>query len=123
MMKDEKSFQEIIDDYGDFLYDDEGFSIVLNEVRVRLKWEDLHTALGFKRDLLTVDSICLQLFFSTGITIELYEELPGWYQFLKRMVLVFPQTKGWEGEIVHPAFATNLRIVYDYKNRNLENIF
>lgn len=121
-MSIEKSFQEILNDEGDFLYDEEGFSLMLNKKRVSLKWKNLHTAIGFKRDLITVDSICLQLFFLHHNTIELYEELRGWFQFLNRMAEEFPQTKGWEDEIVLPAFATNLTVVYDYKNRSLEEI-
>lgn len=41
------------------------------------------------------------------------EELPGWFQFVKKTKEIFPIIpKDWDLNIIHPAFQTNFTTIY-----------
>lgn len=51
------------------------------------------------------------------------EELPGWNQFVLMTKKVFPSIpQDWDIVIIHPAFATNYRTIYEKQNAWQQNI-
>ena len=107
-----KTFEEKYNELGVFEYHDDGFSVQYEDFHENLKWEDITRLDVYKRDLMTIDSIEMQITYrDKSITIS--EDLPGWYQFVLKTKSVFKTIpKDWNWEIVQPPFATNYRTIY-----------
>lgn len=105
-------FQERIVETGIFIYLDEGFIIQDDSENYIIQWKDIDRIVAYKADLLTVDEIRLDIFYLESI-ITLTEELAGWYQFVERIKIQFPNIqKNWDEEIVQPPFLANETIIY-----------
>ncbi len=75
---------------------------------------------GYKRDLYTTDLVCLDIFCDNGQGIRLHEEIPGWFQFIRKLPEHFPSIKpGWEIELTFPAFETNFTLLYERNGLSL----
>jgi hypothetical protein len=88
-----------------------------------IAWTDIVSMIGYKRDYLTSDSICMGIFCENDRGFEKTEDMPGWFQFLVHMKKVFPCIdQSWETHIAMPAFETNLTLLYDRYNRPLAEV-
>ncbi len=83
-------------------------------------WEEVCKATAFKRDMLTVDCICLFLGRSDGTGLELDEEMAGWNRFVagipQHLSGCKPPSEWWH-VVAFPAFATNLTEIFKANNR------
>ena len=78
-------------------------------------WSDINTIVAFKRDLFTVDLLCLRIEAVSGQIFEVNEEMGGWSALLEALpnYLQGCMTKQQVLDaIVNPAFATNQTKVY-----------
>lgn len=115
-------FDKIYKDNGIFSYTETGFTISIDPKPTSIQWDEIDTLLAYKKDLLTTDEICLDMHWS-GRMIRISESTNGWYQFLERLPRNFPGIKqGWDFDIIHPAFATNLTLLFDRKGRSMEQM-
>ena len=76
---------------------------------VSFPWESVSAVDTFKRDLLTVDCICLAFETPEG-WIEVNEEMKGWGGFLEAVessLRGFPSQEKWWRRVMIPAFETN----------------
>ena len=120
-----KSFEIKFNDLGKFKYEDDGFIFEFETEQQKIKWVDIERLIAYKRDLMTTDEICLDIVFNNWQT-TINEETLGWYQFVEKTKVIFPSIpKNWDTEIVHPAFETNLTILYQRQDREIpeENNF
>jgi hypothetical protein len=102
------------DDLGFFEYNDKGFSLTDYKGVTHYNWSDIETIFGFKEDQMTTDEICLDIFFNNKSSIRLTESTLGWYQFNKQLTKAIPTIpENWDGEIMLPAFATNMTLLFD----------
>ncbi len=107
-----KSIDEQIDDLGAFKYTDNGFVVTFDGFSKALNWTDITEINVYKKDLITVDEIRMQIVYGDK-QLEISEELPGWFQFTIKTKDVFQTIpKEWDIEIINPAFATNFRTIY-----------
>jgi hypothetical protein len=114
-------FQKAQEDLGFFAYNDTGFSLTERKGVTHYNWSDIETIFGFKEDHYTTDEICMDIFFSDKSTIRLTESTPGWYQFNKRLSqTISTVSEKWDTEIVIPAFATNMTLLFDKRGRTNE---
>jgi len=77
---------------------------------IRISWNTVNRIVAFKRDLLTVDRICLLITTDDGRGVELDEELKGWDTFIQDLPQHLPGCKAladWLMPVATPAFATN----------------
>ncbi len=121
----QNNFNIKFNDPGKFTYEGDGFTFQFNTEQQKIKWADIERLLAYKRDLMTIDEICMDIIFNNGQT-TITEETPGWYLFVEKTKLVFPGIpKNWDTEIAQPPFATNLTILYQRKDREMpeENNF
>ena len=82
---------------------------------VRVAWGDVTRVTAFKRDLFSVDLVCLAFDAADGRRVEVDEELPGWVELLDALPRALPGALGREqvlGAVVQPPFATNETVVY-----------
>jgi len=49
---------------GAFVFDETGFHLIPPYGTSRYEWAELQSAFGFKLDLVTIDEICVDLFFA-----------------------------------------------------------
>lgn len=81
----------------------------------RMAWEDVHRGVAFKRDLFTVDCICLLLEGAGEQDIELNEEMAGWSTFVEALPSSLPGCVPWPDwftVVAFPAFETNETEIY-----------
>jgi len=120
-----KGFDIKFNDLGKFIYDDDGFFFHFETEQKKIKWADIERLVAYKKDLMSSDEICMDIVFNNW-QITINEETPGWYQFVEKTKVIFPSIlKNWDTEIVHPAFETNLTILYNRQDREMpeENNF
>jgi len=81
----------------------------------RFGWDEVTKIVTYKRDLFSVDLICLDFFVeSQQLTYPTHEEMAGFRDLSERMRRLFPSiSEGWWSEVAFPAFATNEKILYD----------
>jgi hypothetical protein len=115
------TFEERNADIGIFEYYETSFFANFENNAVKIEWATIEALFGYKVDLLTVDEICLDIFYEIERQIRITEETKGWYIFLEKLQIQFPQIKKhWEMEIAFPAFETNLTLLYEFENKGLE---
>jgi hypothetical protein len=115
------TFEELKADIGIFEYYNTGFIVHFENNAINIEWSSIKALFGYKVDLYTVDVICLDIFYEDEKQIRITEETKGWYIFLEKLQTQFPQIKkNWDVEIAFPAFETNLTLLYESENNNLE---
>jgi hypothetical protein len=105
------------------------FEFTNDELRIKEKdqlsevqWTSITTILGYKKDLITYDTICLDIVFNNR-TLTICEESAGWVDLLEALKKQFPGIPdNWYLDIMKPAFKTNLILLYDRQNRILEEV-
>jgi hypothetical protein len=106
---------------GAFVFSETGFGLSPPHGTGQYDWADLQSAFGFKLDLLTLDEICLDLFFANGSSLRLTESLPGWPAFLRHVSAHFPSIPPeWEWDVMPPPFDPNLTLLFDHAGRTLQ---
>jgi hypothetical protein len=82
---------------------------------INLMWSDITKAHAFKRDLFSIDCICIFLSRADDSGVELDEYMQGWEEFIDSLpkYLTGCQTmEKWFPKVAHPAFATNLTVIF-----------
>lgn len=119
--KEKETFEKVYDNDGIFLYKENGFDIRLKDEATSVDWNDIDTIFAYKADLMTYDQLVMEVILKNAFSFRITEETEGWYQFIKKIKEVFPAVKqDFEMDLMFPAFATNLMIVYDAKGRSIE---
>lgn len=117
----DRPFDEKYNDLGEFEYEDLGFSIPNGDHRLFMAWTDIAAIFIYKRDLMTVDQLNIDLFFSNNQNLHLTEDDAGWYQLIEQLKKAFPTiAKDFDRKVVFPPFETNLTLVYETEDRTLE---
>lgn len=77
-------------------------------------WEEVARIITYKRDLSTVDLICLDFFVKSPQSVySTHDEMQGFQDLCEQMRLAFPSIdKGWWLEVAFPAFAANEQVLY-----------
>ncbi|MGI4880228.1 MAG: hypothetical protein ACRYG4_22390 [Janthinobacterium lividum] len=91
--------------------DRSGFVVHNRGERLEASWEGISGVTAYKRDLLTVDMLCLLLDTSAGV-VEVNEEMDGYPGFetdLQRALGIDPM---WKLGVLFPAFATNATSIF-----------
>jgi len=87
-----------------------------NQETFGMRWAEVCRAIAFKRDLFSVDLICLFLFCDDDTGIELDEEMARWSRLIEALPQHLPGCKSrsdWWSVVAFPPFATNETEVYD----------
>ena len=93
-----------VSDYGIIISDEKD--------KMQIAWNDITKIVAFKRDLYAVDVICIAIERNDGVC-ELNEEMKGFsdlFGFMEKNLYVSPS---WYIDIMTPAFATNMIIIYE----------
>jgi hypothetical protein len=116
-------FKKKQEDSGIFSYTKNGFEITVKNISHRYAWTNITCLTAYKKDNMTTDCICLDIFCTDGTKYSIDEETPGWYMFVKTTKAQFPQiNKLWDSEITTPAFKTNFTVLYDSNSRNPDEV-
>ena len=110
----QKVFDLRYNDIGVFQYFDTGFNFADKDQTIFVAWTDIESIFAFKRDLMTVDELNIEIFLKDNIRIRLTEEIDGWFQFIIKIKEVFPSIdKEFDTKLIFPAFETNLTLIYN----------
>ena len=97
----------------------DGFVTVgADDERFLISWANVTKVAAYKRDLLTTDEILLafEVTDRPGMVQEVSEEWPGFTDLFKPMEQHLAISPAWYPEVMKPAFAANLRVLYDRSN-------
>ena len=118
----DKIYKDKLIDNGIFKYTDTGFIISLTDIK-HIEWNQIQSIFGYKLDLMATDEICIDVFCDDNVLFRVTEETPGWSVFIERLKEQFSTIEeDWNINITHPAFATNLTLLYDRENRTNEQV-
>jgi hypothetical protein len=107
---------------SDLIVSFDAFGIALSKARpavVRVQsigWSDMVRVVAFKRDLWTVDCICLAIQATDGTIMEVNEEMEGWEALTDTIPKHLPGSKEWAEifwQVAFPAFATNEMVIFE----------
>jgi hypothetical protein len=116
-------FKRKQEDTGIFSYTKNGFEITVKNTSHRYPWTNITCLTAYKKDNMTTDCICMDIFCADGSKYSIDEETPGWYMFVKTTKAQFPQiNKLWDVEITTPAFKTNFTLIYDSDSRKPDDV-
>ena len=90
---------------------EDGFEVRSDkEIERAVKWERVRLIDAFKRDLFTVDLICLRFYEQgEGLPVEVNEEMDGFGPLVDALPMKFEGfDQAWWDKVAKPAFATNL---------------
>lgn len=111
------------DELGIFEYSENGFKITDENSSNTYEWNNIETVLAYKIDLLTYDEICIDVYTDDLNKFTISESTWGWFQFISRLSENIKAIQiDWYINITNPAFETNLTLLYDKKNRTIEEI-
>ena len=101
--------------YGTLQSDDECLTMTSwKGPTLKLRWQEIEEVRAFKRDLFSIDLICL-VFKKSGIDeyYEAHEEMAGYHDLLEAMQKHLPKfTLVWMFDVSVPAFKRNERIIW-----------
>lgn len=109
-------------------FDSNGFTITdlrsQKHETVAMSWSDVCQATAFKRDLFTIDCVCLHLSSADGAGVEVDEDMAGWKRLMNGLPMHLPGSKPyseWFPAVAYPAFVPNTTEIYLRKtNQNAE---
>lgn len=93
----------------------DGFQISWNRNRpVHVAWNQIVEIVAYKRDLLTVDMICLgfRIAKDTDHVIEVWEDDSGYDLLVEAVQRRFSVTKNWWREVAFPAFESKWMTIW-----------
>lgn len=76
-------------------------------------WTEISSIEAYKRDMVTQDLICLDIYLSTGIILTLHEELKGYETFKTIMHQQLSLNKDWMLSVISPPFEECRTQVYN----------
>lgn len=119
----QKAIELAMEDFGKFEYTSEGFTLIVGGEATFTAWKDIEAIFAYMRDLYSVDELNLDVITKNNYRLHLTEEMPGWHQFIVKLKEAFPIIrKDFEINLMFPAFATNMTLVYDSKGRTLQEV-
>ncbi|HZE72360.1 MAG TPA: hypothetical protein VE135_22850 [Pyrinomonadaceae bacterium] len=78
-------------------------------------WQDTVGIKAFKRDLYSVDLICLVILLKDNKAVEINEEMGGWESLVKKLPEYLPGSQRfeeWFSAVACPAFKPNITAIY-----------
>lgn len=100
--------------YGMLSDDGERLRLAKGNDRLELPWKDVEEIRAFKRDLFSIDLICLA-FKREGKDeyVEVHEEMAGYHDLLQALPTRLPGfTLAWFLDVAFPAFETNHQTIW-----------
>ena len=90
-------------------------SIKNEKYELVVAWEDTVGVKAFKRDLYTVDLICLAILLKHNQAVELNEEMTGWESLVEKLPTYLPgcqRFEDWFSAVAYPSFKPNVTDIY-----------
>ena len=80
-------------------------------------WGEICEVRAYKMDLISRDLVCVSILCGPGgvpsRSIQVHEDMPGWYTLLEELQANLPGCRqDWWAEVAFPAFATNERVIF-----------
>ena len=95
-------------------FDTAGFQLAslkqTDQKPIFISWNEITRITAFKRDLFTVDCICLMINTADSKELELNEDMKGWSEFTESIEKFLSGSRPfseWFFQVAHPAFETN----------------
>jgi hypothetical protein len=110
-------FKRKYNDLGIFQYDENSFTVQLEDKQEQVNWTEVERLRAYKADLITIDLLCMEIWYRNR-RITITEDTPGWYQFVLKTKNIFTSIpEDWDINIIQPAFVPNLTVLYEREDR------
>lgn len=103
----------------EIIFDSADFTVLsLKNIRtapILMRWNEIYRITAFKRDLFSVDQICLFIFRIDETGIELDEDMKDWSEFAESLPKFLPTCRPLEDliwKVAQPPFVTNQTDIY-----------
>ena len=90
----------------------DGFRIRRGTDSRDVRWKEIDSATAFKRDLFTVDLLCLLLLTRDGI-VEVDEDMAGFNEVKTAMEAALSIEPAWELDVLFPAFEACPKVLFE----------
>lgn len=111
--RDKRAWEKRKNSTGFFTYSRTGFRFKDKKTDFSCEWGDIESILAYKKDLFTVDRICLQIQKSAGDFLNIHEDIDGFFVFKEQMHANMPGIhRNWELGVMDPAFELSPTWVY-----------
>lgn len=80
------------------------------------RWSQVSAVTAFKRDLLTVDLLCIAFVLEEGTSLEANEEMDGWSALMDSLPVHLsgvPVYRDWALQVLQPPFARNETVLFE----------
>jgi hypothetical protein len=81
----------------------------------KIAWSSIKSLHAFKRDLITVDHICMAILLKDGDVLQFDEDMIGWQELVMNLPVYLSGCKPfqeWWPIVAFPPFATNMTLLY-----------
>jgi len=113
----------------EILCGEKGFSVVnlkkTDATPLSMYWSEVSKATAFKRDLFSVDLVCLLPSRHDGSGLEIDEDMTGWKEFIAALPSFLPTCRAseqWFMEVALPAFTTNATEIFSRQELQPANL-
>lgn len=89
----------------------DGFTILARRERVAIPWAAIDSVTAYKRDLYTVDQLCLEIR-AGDVQVELTEDMDGFAGFNDALHEALHMSAAWKLLVLFPAFEANIREIF-----------
>jgi hypothetical protein len=99
----------------ELLLTEDGFETIAADPS-HIRWSEIFRVTAFKRDEITSDLLCLAFeacSLPSGMHVEINEEVPGFDAVVLSMMKHLPIDPQWRHSVLLPAFARNLKVIYE----------
>lgn len=91
--------------------DDAGFVVMGRDGRQPVRWDEIRQVAAFKRDLMTVDLVCLAVATPAGV-VEIDEDMAGYREVEAQLCARLGIGEAWRLSVLFPAFAANPTLLF-----------
>lgn len=92
--------------------DADGFAVSNRGTECGTAWRDVSRVTALKRDLITIDLLCLFIESRDGM-IEINEEMDGYAGFEAHLIDALALTIDWKLAVLFPPFETNAATIFE----------
>jgi len=89
-----------------------GFDILDGNIQQSILWGDIVEVSAYKRDLITIDQLCLHLILRHGAEVTVNEDFEGFWDWLTKLETQLGIGAEWRTQVLYPAFRENRQTIY-----------
>jgi len=92
--------------------DQNAFTLIEARGRFPVRWEEIAKIVAYKRDLITIDQLCLTIHLHDGTSFEVQEDIEGFWAWVDALEQQLGIGAQWREAVLKPVFAENKKVIF-----------